>query len=199
VNGADLRDLQFQRCRNVLAAVESTATTLCVGWSAHDLAIHLWLIKRDPTAWPGMVVPLLAPLTHRRAQRIRHRWRYEELLDRLRSTSGSIACMPLDRWEDHRHAIGEYYVHTQDVARPHHIDQPAPDDALQEALWLRARTAARIMRRRLPAGLVLEHSDGRRAVIGQAGPPMMVSGPPSELICWVYGRRSVAAVTIRDA
>lgn len=199
MNGAALRDRQLQRCCDVLAAVEPAATTLCVGWSAHDLAIHLWLIKRDPTAWPGMVVPLLAPLTKHRGEVVRHRWAYEELLGRLRSTSGSIACMPLDGREDHRHALGEYYVHTQDVARPHQVDQSAPDDALQEALWLRSRTAARILRRRLPAGLVLEHPDGRRAVIGQAGPPITVSGAPSELICWVYGRRSVASVTIREA
>jgi hypothetical protein len=31
--------------------VESAATTLCAGWSAHDLAIHLWLIKRELSAW----------------------------------------------------------------------------------------------------------------------------------------------------
>ena len=65
-----------------------------------------------------MVLPVLAPLTRQRAELIRRRWPYEDLIDQLRSESGAIACMPLDRWEDHRHALGEYYVHTQDVARP---------------------------------------------------------------------------------
>lgn len=196
VNAEDLRDRQLQRCCDVLAAVEPDAATLCAGWSSFDLAVHLWLIKHDPLAWPGIAVPALAPLTARRAERVRHRWPYAALVDRLRSESGAIACMPLDRREGHRHAIGEYYVHTQDVARPNGVVQPTPDEALEEALWLRTRTAAQLLRRRLPPGLVLQHTDGRRAEIGRRGPAVVVAGPPSELICWVYGRRSVAAVTV---
>lgn len=179
--------------------MDPDAATLCAGWTAHDLAIHLWLIKREPLAWAGMIVPILAPLTRQRADLIRHRWSYESLIGQLRSESGTIACMPLDRWEDHRHALGEYYVHTQDVARPHCVMQPAPDDELQEALWVRTCTAARILRRRLPAGLILEHPDGRRVVSGRGRPAVVVSGAPSELICWVYGRQSLAAVTVRKA
>jgi len=198
VSTADIRDRQLQRCCDALAAVDPGAATLCAGWSAHDLALHLWSIKREPLAWAGMVLPALAPLTRQRAELIRRRWPYEDLIDQLRSESGAIACMPLDRWEDHRHALGEYYVHTQDVARPHGVLQPAPDDELQEALWLRTRTVARILRRRLPAGLVLEHPDGRRAAAGRGRPEVVVSGAPAELICWVYGRQSVAAVTVRE-
>lgn len=194
---ADIRDRQLQRCCDALAAVDPGAATLCAGWSAHDLALHLWSIKRDPLAWPGMALPVFGPLTRQRADLIRRRWSYENLIVQLRSEPGAIACMPLDRWEDHRHALGEYYVHTQDVARPHGVLQPAPDDELQEALWLRSCTAARILRRRLPAGLVLEHPDGRRSAAGPGGREVVVSGAPSELICWVYGRRSVATVTVR--
>ena len=58
-----------------------------------------------------MVLPVLAPLKRQRVERIRSRWSYEDLIVQLRSESGAIACMPLDRWEDHRHALGEYYVH----------------------------------------------------------------------------------------
>ena len=198
VSTAEIRDRQLQRCCDALAAVRPDAATLCSGWSAHDLALHLWSIKREPLTWAGTVLPVLAPLTRRRTELIRRRWAYEDLIAQLRSESGAIACMPLDRWEDHRHALGEYYVHTQDVARPHSVLQPTPDDELQEALWLRTRTAARILRRRLPAGLVLEHPDGRRAASGRGRPVVVVSGAPSELICWVYGRQLVAAVTVRE-
>lgn len=195
---ADLRDRQLQRCCDALAAVNPDAATLCADWSAHDLAIHLWSLKREPLAWAGMVLPLLAPLTKQRAELIRRRWPYSILIDRLRSESGAIACMPLDRWEDRRHALGEYYVHTQDVARPNRVPQPAPDEELQEALWLRTRTAAAILRRRLPTGLVLERPDGRRFESGRGRPRVVVSGEPSELICWVYGRRSAAVVTVQQ-
>jgi uncharacterized protein (TIGR03085 family) len=197
MHGADLRDRQLQQCCDALGAAKPDAATLCSGWSCYDLAVHLWLIKRDPMAWPGTAVRALGSVTQRRAERIRRRWRYPELVDRLRAEPGAIACMPLDRWEDHRHALGEYYVHTQDVARPNKLAQPAPDDALQEALWLRTRTAAQILRHRLPPGLVLQHNDGRHAVIGRKRSTIVVTGPPSELICWIYGRQSVAEVTVR--
>lgn len=85
------------------------------------------------------------------------------------------------------------------MARASHIDQPAPDDALQEALWLRTRTAARTLWRGMPQSLVLQCDDGRHAVIGRKRPATVVTGAPSELICWVYGRRSVAEVTVRDS
>lgn len=182
-----------------MAQVEPDAATLCAGWSAHDLAIHLWQINRDPVAWPGIVVPALAGLTKQRADAVRRRWSYRDLVERLRSQSGGIACMPLDRFQDHRHALGEYYVHTQDVARPNGIGQPAVDEDLADALWLRSLAAARTMRRRLPAGLVLAHPDGRRTPIGRGDSRIIVTGPPSELLCWVYGRRSVAAVTVESA
>jgi uncharacterized protein (TIGR03085 family) len=198
VSGAELRDRQLLRCCDVLAAVEPDAVTLCAGWSAQDLAIHLWAIKHDPLAWGGVVVPALAWLTRRRADRVRRRWTYEELVNRLRAESGAIASMPLDRREDHRHALGEYFVHTQDVARPNGVDQPAPDAALQEALWLRTRSAARLLRRRLPPGLVLEHPDGRRASIGTQYPQTVVRGAPTELLCWVYGRQAAALVTVSE-
>ena len=195
---ADIRDRQLHRCCDALAAVDADAVTLCAGWSAHDLAIHLWCIKREPLAWAGLVLPMLSPLTKQRAELIRRRWSYAHLIRQLRSESGPIACMPLDRWENHRHSLGEYYVHTQDVARPNSVPQPAPDAELQEALWLRSGAAARALRRRLPRGLVLQHSDGRRMMPGRGRPELVISGAPSELICWVYGRRSVAAVTVRE-
>jgi uncharacterized protein (TIGR03085 family) len=198
VSTVEIRDRQLQRCCDALEAVDPAASTLCAGWSAHDLAVHLWSIKREPLSWAGMVIPALAPLTRRRADLIRRRWLYPELIDHLRAESGAIACMPLDRWEGHRHALGEYYVHTQDVARPHGVRQPTPDDELQEALWVRTCTAARILRRRLPAGLVLEHPDGRRGASGRGRTEVVVSGAPTELICWVYGRQSVASVTVRE-
>lgn len=55
---AALRDEQLSRCCDALAAVERDAPTLCEGWSAHDLALHLWVLKH-PLAWPGIGVPAL--------------------------------------------------------------------------------------------------------------------------------------------
>ncbi len=195
---ADLRDRQLQRCCDVLTVARADAPTLCEGWTAHDLAIHLWQLKHDPLAWPGIAVPPLRRLSDHRADIVRRRWPYLELIEQLRGQFGPLPCMPLDRFTGNGHALGEYFIHTQDVARPNGLEQPAPDDALQEALWLRCIAAARVLRGKQPAGLVLEHTDGRRQLIGRATGKTIVSGLPSELLCWVSGRRSVADVTVRQ-
>jgi len=198
VTTADLRDRQLQRCCDVLAAAGPDAPTLCEGWTAHDLAIHLWQLKHDPLAWPGIAGPPLSHLSEHRADLVRRRWPYQTIIEQLREQTGPLPCMPLDRFRGDRHALGEYFIHTQDVARPNGIGQPALDEALQEALWLRCIAAARVLRRKQPRGLVLEHTDGRRHVIGRGARQTIVAGLPSELICWVYGRRTVAHVTVSE-
>lgn len=193
---AELRDRQLQRCCDALAAVGADAPTLCSGWSVHDLAIHLWLLKRDPISWVGMGLPALAWTLARRAELLRRSWSYPELISMLRAEPGQIACMPLDRFENYRHSLGEYFVHTQDVVRANGLDQDSPDDGLQDALWIRVQVAARLLHRRT-GGLVLERMDGRSARITAGTPAVVVQGEPTELICWVYGRASVADVRVR--
>lgn len=193
---AQLRDRQLRLCCDALDLVGPEARTLCEGWTAHDLAIHLWTLKRDPLGWPGQVVPFLAATAARRAELIRRRWPFAELVARLRAEQGAIACMPLDRFEGHRHALGEYFVHTQDVVRANGLAREEPGEELEEALWLRVQVAGRQLHRRAP-GIVLESADGRSAQLTGGAPTTVVRGAPSELMCWVYGRRQVADVTVR--
>ena len=187
---AALRDRQSQRLCDVLEQVEPNAGTWCEGWTAHDVAVHVWILKRDPLGWPGGVVPRLG---RRRAARIRGHWPYGELVARLRRQSGAIAAMPLDRWEDHRHALGEYWMHTQDVARPQGVIQPEVDDELAEALWLRVQPAAAALHRRT-RGLTLIHADGRRVTVTRGTPTLRVLGTPAELMCWAYGRPAEVSI-----
>ena len=194
---AELRDRQLRRCCDALDQVAADAPTLCEEWAAHDLAVHLWTLKRDPLGWPGIVIPALATTASRRADHLRGRWSYAELVARLRAEQGGIACMPLDRFEGHRHALGEYFVHTQDVVRANGLDQDTPDDELEDALWLRVQVAARHLHRRRTPGLVLERPDGRSAQVTGRAPRTVVKGAPSELMCWVFGREAVAHVTVQ--
>ena len=194
---AELRDRQLRRCCDALDQVAADAPTLCEGWAAHDLAVHLWTLKRDPLGWPGIVIPALATTAARRADHLRRRWSYAELVARLRAEQGGIACMPLDRFEGHRHALGEYFVHTQDVVRANGLDQDRPDHELEAALWLRVQVAARHLHRRRTPGLVLQCPDGRSAQVTGRAPTTVVKGAPSELMCWVFGREAVADVTVQ--
>lgn len=192
---AQLRDREHVRLCDVLAAVPADAPTLCEGWTAHDLAIHIWLLKHDPLSWPALAVAALEPFGRRRADRIRRRWSYPELVGRLRLDGAELACMPGDRFEGHRHALGEYWIHAQDVARPNGVAQPAPDADLQEALWRRARIAAPALRL-ANRGLVLARPDGRKMRVTPGAPTIQVTGEPTEVILWVYGRTSVADVHV---
>ena len=187
----ELQAAEHLRCCETLARVAPDSPTACAGWTAHDLAAHLWSLKqRDPRWWVG-------PGSRRRVARLKETLRYGELVDRLRATPPGFACMPDDRFNRYLHSLGEYYVHGQDVARPAGITRPPLGAALDEALWVRAGQAARILRRR-PPGLVLATPDGRSQAVTRGRPRQRVTGPPGEVILWVYGRTSIARVEVED-
>jgi hypothetical protein len=103
----ELAQRQLLLCCGALAAAGPDAATLCDGWTAWDLAGHLWLLKHDPLAWPGMAEPAPGPLADRRVRRLRARWPFPGVVRRLRAGPAPIACMPLGRFEDWRHCLGE--------------------------------------------------------------------------------------------
>ncbi len=191
-----LRDRMRDWCCETLAAVPAEGETLCAGWDAHDLAVHLWTLNHDPASWTSMVLPPLRGWTDRRAARIRDRWPYPALVDRLSAGPASFACMPGDQREGFRHAIGEWFIHGLDVARPHGLPEPEIDDDLAEALWLRCRRSAAQLNVLRP-GLVLELSDGRSSPVSPGRERLRVTGPVTELLLWTYGRRGAQARVTR--
>jgi hypothetical protein len=94
-------------------------------------------------------------------------------------------------------SLGGYFVHTQDVVRANGLDQEEPSNELKDELWLRVQVAARQLYRRRTLGLILETTDGRSAHITGGAPRTVVTGRPSEFMCWTYGREGVADVTLR--
>ncbi|WP_052466781.1 maleylpyruvate isomerase family mycothiol-dependent enzyme [Mobilicoccus massiliensis] len=187
----ELRREALQAFCDALDAVAPDAPTLCEGWDAHDLAVHLWVITHDPLSWPGEFLPItpLRRLTRRRARRLRTERPYSALVAALRAGSGAIACMPGDeRLEGCRHAIGEYFVHTQDIVRANGIEQRPPALELENALWRRLGVATPVLKWRDHPGLLLTRPDGLTAQATRGRPRTRVSGSPSELMCWVYGR-----------
>lgn len=191
-----LRDQQKRTLCSALRAVPPEAPTLCEGWNAHRLAVHVWVVMRDPLSWPGMVVGSLEHLTESRARSITAAWSYPELIDRIDNAAGWIAAMPTDRLEGHRHALGEYWIHAQDVIRANSLPRLPVGPELAEALWRRAAVAGKVLHGR-EQGYVLRRDDGRTASVGRA-PRTVVRGEPGELLCWVYGRTQVADVEVID-
>jgi len=193
-----LRDHHLHHLCDALAEVPATAPTLCDGWDAHDLAVHIWVIKHDPLSWPGIVIPALAGVTRRRAETVRGRWPYLALLARLRQDSGAIACMPFDGREDHRHALGEYYIHTEDIRRANTLPRRSLSTETEDALWLRARTAGGQLWGRGQDATRFEAPDRMPFILGRGEPATCVSGLPSEAILRIYGREGVADVQVTN-
>lgn len=191
-----LRDHLYAQFCDALAAVAPTAPTLCEGWDAHDLAVHIWVLKHNALSWPGIVIPALAGVTERRAERLRQSWAYARLVEQLRQEPGSIACMPLDGLEHHRHALGEYYIHTEDIRRANDFPRSTPTAETEDALWLRAHTAGRQLWSRDREAVHFSAPGRGPFTLGRGTPTKRVSGLPSEVILWIYGRRDVADVEI---
>lgn len=194
--GAARRDRQRDELCDALAAVPPDAPTSCGGWDAHDLAVHVWILGHDPWSWPGMARDRWASQAAARMRRIKADRAYRRLIDDLRRGSGALACMPLDFVGCHRHALGEYFVHTRDVTRPNQLVESEPTLELETALWLRLRRAAPLLHRRQTPGLVLEWPGVGSRRVRREPPRLVVRGRPSELILWTYGRLDSARVEV---
>lgn len=91
----------------------------------------------------------------------------------------------------------EFYVHAEDVRRAQPDWTPrALDPVFQDALWSRLERSARLMGRGVPTGLVLRRPDGQTAVARRGVPVVTVTGEPSELVLFAYGRQSAAKVEL---
>lgn len=193
-----LRDFHYVQFCDALAEVAATAPTLCEGWDAHELAVHIWVIKHDPLSWPGIPLSSFAGLTRRRAKNFRQRWPYEELLKKLRRESGAIASLPFDGRQGHRHALGEFYIHTEDVRRANNFPRSTQTSETEAALWLRTREAGRYLWPRNQAAICFNSPGQESFTVGRGAPVTQVSGLPSEVFLWLYGRNEVADVDVSN-
>jgi uncharacterized protein (TIGR03085 family) len=175
------------------------APTLCAGWTTHDLAAHLVARERQPAALPGLVVPLLHPLTAALERRAR-RTPYDVLLEQLRSGPPRWSPMGVPWLEDAQH-LHEFYVHHEDVRRLAEPDRPRPRSRqLDDALWSRLRLLGRLLvGRAAGVGVVAVTPDARSQRLGSGDQDVIVRGTPGELLLWAFGRRSVAEVTFDGA
>lgn len=191
----DLRDRWWQALVEALAAVGPDSPTQCAGWTAADVATHVWIVKNDPLGWPGIAVPTFDRLTRARGERaLRRSGGYQGLLEQLSRQDGSALAMDVtgDRSTGHRHALGEWYVHLRDVTRPNDLPEPEVDLYTRRSLWLWTRRVAQV--RGLEA--VLVDPQLGRIIAGRPGPGSPVAvGPAPELLCHAYGREADVELT----
>ncbi|MBT2412200.1 TIGR03085 family protein [Streptomyces sp. ISL-12] len=188
-----------KRERLLLAELLETAgpdaPTLCEGWRTRDLAAHLVVRERRPDAVGGAVIKPLAS----RLERVMEEYAakpYEELLQLLRSGPPRFSPFAVKQVDEAANTV-EFYVHAEDVRRAQPDWTPRElDPVFQDALWSRLERTARLLGRGVPTGLVLRRPDGQTAVAHRGAPVVTVTGEPSELLLFAFGRQSAAAVEL---
>lgn len=162
------------------------APTLSGEWTAKELFAHLHLREHSLIGAPGLVIAPLSGLTDREMARI-GRQDFTVLVERVRRRGLTpYAIRPVDK------AVNtlEYFVHHEDLRRA----QPdwAPRDlppADESALWSAIRLFGRGLVR--PAGVpvrIRRTDTGAEATLRGGSDPAVLSGMPSEIVLFLYGR-----------
>lgn len=180
---------------DLLETTGPEAPTLCEGWTTRDLAAHVVVRERRPDAAGGMLVKQLAA----RLERVMAEFTakpYEELIQLIRTGPPRFSPFSLKQVDELSNIV-EFYVHTEDVRRAQPDWTPRElDPVFQNALWSRLERSARLMGRGTPTGLVLRRPDGQTAVAHRGTPVVTVTGEPSELVLFAYGRQGAAKVAL---
>jgi uncharacterized protein (TIGR03085 family) len=172
--------------------VGEDAPTLCGGWTVKDLVVHLLVRERSPAA-VGIAVSPLSGLTERAYRRM-GRHDFPVLVEMLRSGPPALSPYSLPKVDALLNSL-ELFVHHEDIrrAQPGWSPRDLPEEE-QKTLWSMVKTAGKGLTRSVPVGLTLSSSATRSTAVLQkgsdeAGTDMVtLSGPPSELVMYVFGR-----------
>ena len=171
------------------------APTLCSGWHARDLAAHVVVRERRGDAAAGLVIPQLAD----RLERVRKEYArkpYAELIQLIRTGPPRLSPFSIKQLDEASNTV-EFYVHTEDLRRADPDWTPrAVDPVFADALWSRLERIARLVTRRSPVGLVLRRPDGQTVVAHKGSPVVTVTGEPTELTVFAFGRFDAAKVDV---
>lgn len=184
-------------CR-LLEEVGPDAPTLVAGWTAVDVAAHLIQRERDPIAGPCLVLPgAFQRFAERRRDAMIERRFFAQLLAQLRrGPPPGFFRVP---WVRSFPSLNEFFVHQEDVRRANGLG-PREDlsPRLEEGLWRNACRGGRFLSRRLN-GVGLEiawNGTGRLVPVRRGAPVALLTGPPGEVLLYLFGRQAAAQVAI---
>jgi uncharacterized protein (TIGR03085 family) len=178
-------------------ALGPDAPTLCAGWTTADLAAHLVVRERHPTAMPGVLFERFAGPTKRAMAGELERHGYAGVVQRVRSgpPPGPLRIPPVRYVAN----LIEFTIHHEDVRRANG-DGPRTDRVdLDDAVWRLLRRAAPLMvAKARPEDVTLEACRGDGDVIsaGRGRRTVVVAGEPVEVLLYLYGRTGAAQVLL---
>ena len=173
------------------------APTLLGGWSAHDLAAHLVLREHDLVAAPCLVLPgPFQQFAEGRRMRLAKRGDFGWLVERIRS--GPPPGFFRIPWVRSFPNLNEFFVHHEDVRRANGLGPRALAPGLEGALWRNIQRGSRYLCRRLrQIGLEVQWAGtDKRMPVRRGEPSARLSGPPGELLLYMFGRQVAAAVEL---
>jgi uncharacterized protein (TIGR03085 family) len=166
---------------DLLLQLGPDAPTLCEGWTTADLAAHL-VLREHFRRWSD---------AQRAAEKAKG---LPAMVARLRAGAPPIPWR-LPRIRDVFNGL-EFFIHHEDVRRANGRDPRAPIPDLEALSWRMVGLSARRLARRIrPYGLELSRPDGAKRRYG-SGATATLSGPATELVLYLSGRRSSAHVTL---
>jgi uncharacterized protein (TIGR03085 family) len=189
---------------DLFEVVGPSASTLCQGWTAEDLAAHLWIRENDPIGATGLLAKPLSGLLERRMAEVKQRWDFLEVVSRIRRGPARLSVFAIPGVDEGANST-EFFIHHEDVRRAAHPVPPARDLGadVEEWMWRRLKLLARAWFRRAPVAVVLERVDPAAGdhepdqIRAMAGNPIVtLVGRPSELLLYANGRGEVAEVQV---
>ena len=181
-------------CETALA-VGPEAPTLSGDWLARDLVAHLLVRENSLTGSAGITFSPLAGLTDRAMARAARR-PFPEMVAQLRDPGLTPYRLPgVERLMN----TLEFFVHHEDLRRAQPDwaprDLPAED---QDELWTLLRGAAKLMTRKAGVPILARRSDrpGQEATVRRGADPVVVTGAPSELVLFFFGRSELHEVSL---
>ncbi|WOQ17370.1 TIGR03085 family metal-binding protein [Raineyella sp. W15-4] len=175
--------------------VDPHTPVLCEGWVAYDLAAHLWVRDTDPLAGAGIAVPaLLGWLTDARIARARRLHTYPDLVARVRKGPPAVL-----RPADELINTLEYLIHHEDLRRGESFDVPGREQTEADDAEIMSRLVglARLqLRSRQVRTVLLDERSGRQIVVGKGPELVTVTGRPTELALYAFGRARAAHLRV---
>jgi uncharacterized protein (TIGR03085 family) len=169
--------------------------TLCGDWTVKDLVVHLLVRERSPGA-VGIAVAPLARVTEAEMRRV-GKAGFAELVERLRGGPPLWSPYAVPKIDQLTNTL-EFFVHHEDIRRAQDGWEPRElGDEEQKLLWSMVRTAGKQLVRNATVGVWLRNATtGSEVVLKDASEPVVVTGVPSELTMFAFGRQQQARVEL---
>jgi len=192
---------QRQALATALRGVTADAPTLCEGWAAEDLALHIVIRDSRPDLMVGPQLPLVGDWASNALENLRNTG-YAQLVKRAEAGPPLFFPQSLPPLNDMMNTA-EFYIHTEDVLRAQpEFDPNSPrviSAKLRKRLWgqgaLMFPMAARGAKKRIT---FVSPGYGSRTSGPVSAPKLRIEGAPEELLLWAFGREEKAQVTINE-